>query len=162
MPAVIVLRVRSRSSSGRILWASAVVAPGDASAVAGLAEHDDLLAVGADQAALLVDHEDVAHARLPKEIAVQRAAGAVFGDVLHHRLKRRVHRAADVDHEAVDIVAPQVLPGHELADATHLLTPSVRWIPMVCGPPLALRDAAHLTAWPRAAGCVCRRRPRYH
>ncbi len=97
----------------------AVVAPGDASGVAGLAEHDDLLAVCADQAALLVDHVDVAHARLPEEIAVQRAVRAVFGDVLHDRLERRAHRPADVDHEAVEIVAPQVIPEHELADATQ-------------------------------------------
>jgi hypothetical protein len=139
-----------------------VVAPGDVPGVAGLAQDDDLLAVGADQAAFLIDHVDVTHARLPEEKAVQGAVGTVFGDVLDHRVQRRPHRPAHVDHEAVEIVSPQVIPEHQLADAAQpvdtersLHTHGLRSSP-------ALLDDAHLTAWPRAAGCVCRRPPRYH
>ena len=71
----------------------AVVAPGDVLGVARLAQDDDLLAVGADEAALLVDDVEVAHARLPEEEAVQGAVGAVLGDVLDDRVQRRARPA---------------------------------------------------------------------
>ena len=95
----------------------AVVAPGDVFGAAGLAQDDDLLAVGADQAALLVDDAHVAHAGLAVQKAVQRAVGAVLGDVLDDRVERGAHRPPHVDHDAVEIVARQLVPEHQLADA---------------------------------------------
>ena len=46
----------------------------------------------------------------PKQEAVQRAVRAVLGDVLHDRVERRAHRPADVDDDAVEVVASQVMP----------------------------------------------------
>ena len=123
----------------------AVVAPGDVTGVAGLAQDDDLLAVGADQAALLVDHADVPHARLPVQKAVQGTVGTVFGDVLDDRVQRRAHRPAHVDHEAVEIVAPQVIPEHQLADAAQPVDTerSLHTHGLPSSP--VLLDTAHLT-----------------
>ena len=98
----------------------AVVAPGDVLGVARLAQDDDLLAVGADQAALLVEHAHVAHAGLAVQEAVQRAVGAVLGDVLDDRVERGAHRPPHIDHDTVEIVARQVIPEHQLADATRV------------------------------------------
>src|SRR5665647_3418316 len=140
----------------------AVVAPGDVPGVAGLAQDDDLLAVSADQAAFLVDDVDVTHSRLPEEEAVQRTVGTVFGDVLDHRVQRRPHRPAHVDHEAVEVVSPQVIPEHELADAAQPVDTERSLHTHGLRPSPVLLDEAHLTAWARAAGCVCRWPPRYH
>ncbi len=90
---------------------------GMSAGLARLAQHDDLLAVGGDQAARLVDDAHVAHAGLAVQKAMQRPVGAVLGDVLHDRLERRAHRPAHVDHDAVEVVVRQVVPEHQLADA---------------------------------------------
>ena len=50
---------------------------------------------------------------------MQGAVRAVLGDVLDDGLERRPHRPAHVDHEAVEVVASEVIPEHELADAAQ-------------------------------------------
>ncbi len=78
---------------------------------------EDLLAVGADEAAFLVHDVHVARAGAAEQEAVERAVGAVLGEVLDDRLERGAHRAAGVDDEAVEVVAAEVVPERELADA---------------------------------------------
>ena len=48
---------------------------------------------------------------------MERAVGGVLGEVLDDGLERGAHRAAGVDHEAVEVVAAEVVPERELADA---------------------------------------------
>ena len=97
--------------------ATPLLAPRDVLGVARLAQEEDLLAVGADDALLLVQHRHVARARAAEEEAVQRPVGGVLGEVLDDGLERGAHRAARVDHEAVEVVASEVVPQRELADA---------------------------------------------
>ena len=67
---------------------------------------------------VLVHDAHVADAGAAEEEAVERAVGGVLGEVLDDGLERGADRAPGVDDEAVEVVASEVVPERELADAS--------------------------------------------